>query len=136
MTLDWEARGVPADVIKAGLCVGGLYDLEPVLLSARGSYVSLSADEADALSPLRHVEAIRCPVTVMHGGRESPEFIRQAETFATALATRDRLAELTVMPDTDHFQLNEAYGVPGSPVQAAALRAIARMTTLADAASA
>ena len=127
MTFDWAGRGLPADVIRAGLCVGGLYDLEPVLLSARGAYVKLSGEEVDALSPIRHAAAIRCPIVLVHGGRESPEFIRQTRAFAEALQAAGRRVALYDMPDADHFEVNEAFGIPGSTVHAAALAALAKM---------
>lgn len=132
MTLDWPTRGLPRDVIRAGLCVGGLYDLEPVLLSARGSYVELSREEAEALSPIRHAAQIRCPVALVYGERESPEFIRQAKDFAAALQLAGRRATLTTMPDADHFEVNEAFGIRESLVHAAAVAAFAEMAAPAD----
>lgn len=126
-TLDWTARGLPADVFKALLCVGGLYDLEPVLLSARGAYVHLSEDEARRLSPVHHAAAIPCPVTLVNGGRESPEFIRQTASFAAALREAGRPVTHLAMAEADHFDVNEAFGQPGSPVHRAARDALAAM---------
>lgn len=127
LTLDWAARGLPADLVTAALCVGGLYDLGPVMLSARRDYVTLSEAEVAALSPARHVAAIRCPVTLVHGGRESPEFQRQTAEFAARLAQTGKLAGSIAMPDADHFEINEAFAVPASPVHRAALDAVAAM---------
>ena len=132
MTLDWAARGLPPQIIRAGLCVGGVYDLEPVLLSARGSYVELSPEEAEALSPVRHAAAIRRPVGLVYGGRESPEFIRQAKAFATSLRAAKCRVTLTEMPDADHFEVNEAFGIAGSPVHEAALAAFRAMSAPAE----
>ena len=41
LVTDWAAFGCPPDTIKAAACVSGPYDLEPVMLSARSSYVEL-----------------------------------------------------------------------------------------------
>jgi arylformamidase len=68
--------------------VSGVYDLTPVLLSARRDYVRLSAEEAAALSPIRHAARIAAPVFVAWGTAESPEFIRQSEAMADATAAR------------------------------------------------
>lgn len=39
LTTDWQkAFGLPADIIKGGMCMSGMYDLEPVRRSARSSY--------------------------------------------------------------------------------------------------
>ena len=124
LTLDWRGRGLPPDLVKAGLCVGGIYDLEPVVLSARGDYVRVSAAERRALSPRLHAAAIPCPVTIVYGGRESPEFQRQAEAFAADLAAAGRPRRLIRIPDADHFDVNALMGEPGSVVYEAALAAV------------
>lgn len=131
LTLDWPARDLPADVIKSALLVSGIYDLEPVLLSARGDYVRLSREEAERLSPIRHVGRIGCPVTLVHGDRESPDFIRQAEAFAAALAAAGRPVSLVRMAEADHFEVNDAFGVPDSPVGRAARAALDAMAARA-----
>ena len=123
LTLDWAARGLPPDLIHAAVCVGGLYDLGPVMLSARASYVSLDAAQVASLSPARHAADVRCPVTLICGEHESPEFRRQTRAFAAVLEAAGRLAGLTEMPGADHFDVNEAFGVPGSAVHRAVLDA-------------
>lgn len=127
-TLDWRERGVPTDLIKAGLCIGGIYDLEPVVLSARGEYIRVTATEVRDLSPRLHAASIGCPLTVVFGGRESPEFKRQAVAFAADLTTGGRACRLVEIPDVDHFEVNEMLGQPKSPVHRAALAALAGMT--------
>src|SRR5690606_1593162 len=81
LTTDWTAYGLPADVLKGGLCISGIYDMEPVLISARRSYVHLSETEKRDLSPILNVDTLNCPVTVVHAQGDSPEFIRQARHF-------------------------------------------------------
>ena len=54
---DWAAFGCPPDIVKAAACVSGPYDLEPVMLSARSSYVELNKTEVAALSVHRHLIA-------------------------------------------------------------------------------
>src|SRR5262249_31655795 len=40
LTTDWHAKfGLPPDVLRSGLLMSGTYDLEPVMLSVRSSYV-------------------------------------------------------------------------------------------------
>jgi arylformamidase len=76
----------PADLIKGGVVMSGMMELYPVLLSSRSGYVKVSAAEVEALSPMRHLDRIACPVIVVHGDQESPEFKRQASVFAEALS--------------------------------------------------
>ena len=110
-------------MIKGGLCASGSYDLEPVMLSARGSYVKLSEDEKSALSPIRHVGRVRCPITVALGDRESPEFQRQGHAFAAALEAGSEFpSELIVLEGVNHFEVAETMNRPDGTLGRAALR--------------
>jgi arylformamidase len=76
MTADWAAVGLPRSVVRAGLCVSGIYDLLPVRLSARNDYVRLSADSEHALSPQRHLKRLGCPLVIAAAEFDSAEFRR------------------------------------------------------------
>src|SRR5262249_49414839 len=79
ITGGWRAEcDLPADVVKGAVCCSGIYDLEPVRRSARNTYVQLDERQVEALSPIRHVARLACPVVVAHGEHESDEFRRQA----------------------------------------------------------
>ena len=44
LTTEWRRDfGLPADVVKGGMCASGMYDLYPVSLSARSNYVKFTA---------------------------------------------------------------------------------------------
>jgi arylformamidase len=123
LTTDWAALGAPATVLKGGLCASGSFDLEPVMLSARSSYVKLSEDEKVALSPIRHVGRVRCPVTVAYGDRESPEFQRQSRAFADALKAGSTFpSELVVLEGVNHFEVAETMNRPDGTLGHAALK--------------
>lgn len=115
-TLDWRAYDLPADLLSGLVCISGAYDLEPVLLSARRSYIDLTASEADWLSAPRHVSAIRCPVRVLVGEKETPEFIRQAHAFAEILSADGKLQDFVEVPGCNHFEIFGQMGDPGSQV--------------------
>jgi len=53
---------VPEAVNKSGLCASGMFDLCPVLLSPRGSYVELCEEVEEAFSPIHHIERIHSPL--------------------------------------------------------------------------
>lgn len=99
---EWHGRKIPREVIKGTICLGGMYDLYPVLLSYRREYVELSDTERDNLSPALHLDAVRRPVIVAHGTKETPEFQRQASAFAAAL--RRKVFEFVPVQDSDHFE--------------------------------
>ena len=72
LTTDWTRFGAPADVLKSGTCVSGMYELRPVLLSARSAYVKLAAEEEDEFSAIRHLDRLRYPVTIALAARKAP----------------------------------------------------------------
>jgi arylformamidase len=105
LTTDWTRDALPADLIKAGLLMSGTYDLYPVMLSSRRTYLKLGAEEIAALSPIRHLDRLRCPVAIAWGDLESPEFKRQGIAFAdAALGMGLQRARFTLF-DTNHFQM-------------------------------
>jgi arylformamidase len=81
-----------------------MYDLQAPLLSARSKYVKVTPEEESAASAMRHLGRIRCPVAVAWSIGDSPEFRRQAEVFAAALAGMGRLASRTEVFSPNHFE--------------------------------
>jgi arylformamidase len=121
LTTDWRKFGAPENVLASGTCVSGMYDLRPVLLSARGDYVKLTGAEEDEFSAIRHVERVRCPLLVANGDRESPEFQRHARSFAAALTAAGRSATLLQIPDSNHFEIIASMTDPHSPLAIAVI---------------
>ena len=123
LTTDWHKDfGLPADIIKGGLCISGMYDLAPVRLSQRSSYVKFDDAMVEALSPIRHVARMRAPLIVAHGTDETPEFQRQAREFATAVKAAGKPTELIVAENYGHFDLPETLDSPYGILGRAALR--------------
>ncbi len=121
LTTDWTGMGAPADVLKSGTCVSGMYDLRPVLLSARSSYVKLSPDEEDAFSAMRHLDRVACPITVAYGSKESPEFKRHGKSFADALKAKGLASRELVLEGSNHFEGIRTMMDAGSPLAHAVL---------------
>jgi arylformamidase len=104
------------DVVKKALLVSGLYDLLPVRLSARNDYVRLDKRLEDEYSPIRHVDRIKCPVTVAWAEQESAEFFRQSKEFAEKLGAPQIMGK-----GLNHFEIVETLADPRSPLGRAAL---------------
>jgi arylformamidase len=122
LVTDWARDfGLPADLVKGGLCTSGMYDLKPVRLSARSSYVKFDDRIEHELSPIRHLSRLRCPVVVAYGERDSPEFQRQSREWAEALRAIGRLERLVVGQGLNHFELPETLADPTSPLGRAVL---------------
>lgn len=109
---DWAAQALPDDILKSGFLISGSYDLEPVVLSARSSYVKISASEREELSPLHHVDRLRCPVSVIWAEHDTDEFRRQSREFATAASRVGRLTMSQMMAGLNHFEIAEALADP------------------------
>jgi arylformamidase len=100
---------------QAALLVSGIYDLLPVRLSARNEYVRLDEKLEHEFSPIRHIEKIRCPVSVAWGEHEAAEFERQSREFAQKLG-----APTIIGRGLNHFELIETLADPASALARAA----------------
>lgn len=113
LTADWPDRfGLPDDFIRGALLCSGMYDLEPVRLSARSSYVSFTDESEQALSPQRHLDQIKCPLILAYGTLETPEFQRQTRDFAEHLSKAEKQVELLVAEGCNHFEILETLANP------------------------
>ena len=110
---DWpgHARGLPADLVKGGLAISGLYDLEPIRLSYLNQALGLDAAAARAASPLHGLDsAAPPPLLVAVGGDESEEFLRQQAVFIDAWQAQGFVGAALAMPGSNHFSIVDALG--------------------------
>ena len=122
LTTDWHADyGLPADVIKGGVCISGIFDLRPVRLSWRNSYLNLTDASEQALSPQRHLDHLRAPLVVVYGTQETPEFQRQSRDFAQAVRDSGQDVQLLVGQGYNHFEILSTLATPYGLAGGAAL---------------
>ena len=122
MVTDWEKDfGVPKDVVKGALLCSGMYDLKPVRLSARSSYVKFTDAMEQGLSAQRHLDKLHAPVIVAHGTLETPEFQRQTRDFAAAAKAAGKAVTLIVADGYNHFEIIETLANPHGILGRAAL---------------
>jgi arylformamidase len=95
-------------------CISAPFDLEPVLLSARSSYVKITRDKARQLSPRQNVQRYRTPFVVISAERDTDEFQRQSDDFAAALMRAGRPVERMRFACVNHFELIDTLGDAGS----------------------
>ena len=125
---DWADFGLPQDPIKGATFLSGSFDLKPVLLSARGSYIKLSASEEHELSPIRHVDRVRCPVLVASAAHDTDEFQRHSREFVAALERANKPVTVLRLPETNHFEEIELLAEPNSALFGAVLSHIKQTT--------
>jgi arylformamidase len=126
LVTDWERDfGLPADTVKGGLCISGMYDMAPVRLSWRSSYLAFTDAMEDAMSPQRHIDRLNAPVVVACGMLETPEFQRQGRDFAAAVKAAGKPVELIEALGYFHEDMAECLGNPYGPCGRAALALMA-----------
>jgi arylformamidase len=119
---DWaKDYGLPADILSGSVLMSGMYELEPVSLSARREFVNFTPETIEQASSIRHLQHLHCPVVVGYGLDESPEFQRQSREMYDALVKAGKQAELIALDGTNHFEMLESFHNPHSFLGRAAL---------------
>jgi arylformamidase len=119
---DWQKEfDLPADVIKGGLCMSGMYEMTPVRLSWRRTFVKFTDAMADAMSAQRHIDKLRAPIVVTYGTFETPDFQRQSRDFAAAVKAAGKPVQLIEAANYAHVEMSESLGNPYGPNGRAAL---------------
>ena len=123
MSTDWSAfAGLPADVIKAGCGISGLYDLEPIRLSYLNEVLKLTPESARQLSPVHCPPARSGPLLLAVGGLEGPEYHRQGEELAAVWRTKRLPCQALDMPGHHHFSILAELEDPGTTLSRLLLR--------------
>lgn len=125
MARDWPAAaGLPADLVAGGCAISGLFELEPVRLSAQQATLGFTPGEVARWSPLRHVGR-GAPLLVAVGGAEAEEFLAQSRAFAAAWSGMGSDAALLVPEGADHITVVlDEFAVPGRKLHEATLRLV------------
>jgi arylformamidase len=116
----WPAYGddLPADLVKAGILMSGIYDMEPVR-HAEFVNIDLKLAEHDIapLSPAQMPQAHAAPLITAVGGLESDEFKRQTALIAQTWRAHHR-ADIA-LPDANHLTICDAFADSGHPLHKA-----------------
>ncbi|MGH8619001.1 MAG: alpha/beta hydrolase [Burkholderiales bacterium] len=121
MATDWSAldAGLPRDLLKGGIAISGIYDLEPLLHTSINDAVRLDLDAARRNSPVALRPSTAAPLVIAVGALESPEFQRQTQLLA---ATWKSVPTRTLVIDgCHHFNILLGMAEPANPLRHAAL---------------
>ena len=114
---DWEGvYGLPADIIKSAAPCSGMYELEPVRLSHRNTYLDLTEQAAARNSSIRQLPAYGPPLTIAWGTGELDEFQRQSREFAAAWEAAGHEVETFILEGLNHFEVGRLMFDPDQPV--------------------
>ena len=102
---DWSAYGLPRDLIKGGLALSGVYELEPIRLCFLNDDVRLDEGMVARNSPRNILPDSAPPLLVSVGGIESAEFHRQQRDFVEAWRARGLACDVIPQEDGHHFDM-------------------------------
>jgi arylformamidase len=97
------AMVMTSPMVKGGMLVSGLYDLEPVCLTAPQEWLGLKPDEIAAMSPMRLAPPPGTKLVLSAGGKETDEFRRQSADFGRMWHEKGARLRSVAMPEDDHF---------------------------------
>jgi arylformamidase len=117
--------GLPQPLLKGGLALSGLYDLEPIRLSYLNKPLGMDADVARRNSPVnRPVGSM--PLILAVGGSETDEFRRQQADYAAQCRKAGWPVETIEVPGRNHFSALESLADPEPRRAGAELPALSR----------
>jgi len=122
----WPAVGadLPSDLLKGGILMSGIYDLEPVRHTDFVNVdLKLTEQDIEPLSPARMPPATAAPLITAVGGLESDEFKRQTALIAQAWHASHRAG--IALPQANHLTICDAFAAPDQPLCQASLGLLA-----------
>ena len=110
LATDWHqiSNDLPKDIVKTGIPISGLYQLEPIRETTIADALGLDNEESLALSPHFFEPKTNAPILVTLGGGETPEFHWQTDNFVKKWKQHKAPINYHAEPDVDHFGVVES----------------------------
>ncbi|MGE0118811.1 MAG: alpha/beta hydrolase [Dongiaceae bacterium] len=96
-----DTRGL----VRGGVALSGLYDLEPIRLCYLQETLQLTPAEVTACSPARHLPAASAPLALAYGAEESAEFARHSTEYGRALGERGIACSVRALAGHNHMSI-------------------------------
>lgn len=116
LSADWGEQGFERIPYASAFLASGMYDLYPVSLSKRSEYVKFTPATIETLSAERYAARFDIPTIVAVGSYETPEFLRQARDFSSALEAAGKPARYLEAEGYNHYEVLESLANPYSPL--------------------
>lgn len=98
--------GISSALLRGCILISGLFELAPLVYTYINAGLGLDDDRATALSPVNNLPVDRASMLVACGARESAEFHRQSDSYATAVRSAGVCeAERFNVPGCDHMDV-------------------------------
>jgi arylformamidase len=124
MATDWSRFGsdLPADLVKGGVSISGVFDLEPLLNTTINIKVGMDAETARRNSPLFMAPAIDAPLALYWGDDETDAFRQQSENMAAAWGAKGVETVAEAISGLNHFTVLAGMEDPAHPATRAIVR--------------
>ncbi|MGQ7791818.1 alpha/beta hydrolase [Faunimonas sp. B44] len=115
---DWQRQDstAPADLVRSGLAISGVFDLEPLIETSINGALQLDVETARALSPFRWPVPRGARLEAWVGGAESGAFRRQSRDIADAWQAAGAETHCAEVPGANHFTVLAPLCDPASPM--------------------
>lgn len=107
----WSAGGhltammLDHPLVKGGLAISGIFELEPIAHCYVNDRLRLDAGEVEEFSPLRHLRPGLAPIRLAVGGAELDGLKGQSRAYAKAARKAGLAAPLRTLEGHDHFTI-------------------------------
>ena len=102
----WQPkRKLPLNVVKGGVPLSGLHDLEPIRLSNINEWIQMDEAAVRRNSPIHNLPDFGCPLIISFGASETSEFKRQSRILYKAWQRMDWSVESFEHDTRNHFDL-------------------------------
>jgi len=125
---DWKRldAAAPADLAPAGYAISGLFDLIPLVGISMNQDLRLSADDAQAVSPINWPAPRGRALDAVVGALESSEFLRQSRIIVEAWGKAGVETRYQAVAGANHFTVTDALTDPDSAMVARLMALIER----------
>lgn len=118
MATNWPdvASDLPANLIKSGVAISGLFELEPLRYLSLNDDLRLDEKDVRLNSPIFLNPQVKAPLSLVVGEEESDEFQRQSYHFFETWGEKGASVEYIEMPNCNHFTIINQMMHPGNPL--------------------
>lgn len=114
---DWQGEyGLGRGIVKGGIAISGIYDLQPLRYSYLQPVLLLSHELIREQSPCFTIPESGPPMLMSVGEKESSEFHRQAQDYQQAWQAGGMRSEYQVETGDDHFSILYNLLDPATPL--------------------
>jgi acetyl esterase/lipase len=126
----WSAGGhltamtMTQRVVRGGIAISGIFDLEPIRLSYLNDKLGLDLAEAERNSPLLHLPPMAGELIAAYGTDELPELQRQSVDYAQAWVEQGLPGHMLPIEGANHFTILETLAKPDGELTRALVRLV------------